>query len=124
MLIMCRQFSCDRPNCTRTFSRASDLTRHRKTIHARQPYWCSVHSCRRRENYSNRKRPFWRKDNLNEHIKGFISLSTRTGVSSSASLASPLIDQILIALSLASLSMGRAWLMASLTAPILQQPQL
>jgi uncharacterized Zn-finger protein len=56
-----RPFTCDYPNCSRSFKRAEHLKRHVRSLHTKEkPYLCPEPSC---------KKAFSRSDNLNQHTK-------------------------------------------------------
>ena len=61
---------CSWPKCTKTFTRQPDLDRHRDTIHLKtKQFWCTAPGCNRSESYAGVKRPFPRKDKLNDHVR-------------------------------------------------------
>lgn len=55
-----RTFSCPESGCQRTYSRNSDLERHRRTHTGQQPYLCPEPSC---------PKAFSQKSNLNRHLR-------------------------------------------------------
>lgn len=67
----------------KTFTRESDLRRHRNTVH--QPtkqFWCMVSGCTRSEGFPGEKRPFPRKDKLDSHVRNIHHAALSPSVSS------------------------------------------
>jgi len=87
--VQCEKISCDWPECTRSFRRQSDLVRHRDTIHQKKKkFWCTAPGCNRSESYGGLKRPFPRKDKLNEHVRNIHKATARPNGASTFPVAS------------------------------------
>ncbi|EUC30607.1 hypothetical protein COCCADRAFT_103506 [Bipolaris zeicola 26-R-13] len=61
---------CTWPDCTKTFGRLQELTRHHNSVHElTTSFWCPVSACNRSEGFPGRKPPFTRKDKLKSHMR-------------------------------------------------------
>lgn len=91
--VQLERISCDWPKCGKTFTRESDLNRHRNTIHQpKQNFWCLKPDCKRSEGFSGKKSPFSRKDKLDSHVKNIHHVPASSSISSAA-LAATAIDK-------------------------------
>ena len=82
---LCLAVLCDRdwPGCGKTFTRESDMRRHRNAVH--QPtkrFWCMISGCNRSEGFPDKKRPFPRKDKLDSHMRNIHYAALSPSVSS------------------------------------------
>ncbi|MCJ1325608.1 hypothetical protein MMC10_002271 [Thelotrema lepadinum] len=61
-----KRYKCDQADCHQTFSRPSDLTRHKNTIHLKRTLFpCPEPTCK----HASGDTPFLRKDHLAQHLK-------------------------------------------------------